>query len=54
MERCRRRLKFGVGLVGFSEDFLGFITAEALFSRELQGFELGVGSTRLHHFITNS
>ena len=53
MEWCCRRLELGVGFVRFSEDFLRFIAAETFLSRKLQGFEFGVGSTRLHLFITN-
>ena len=53
MEGCGRRLELGMGFVSLPEDLLRFIAAETLFSSQLQGFELGVGSTRLHLFITN-
>ena len=32
-------LELGVGLVGFSQNLLGFITGQALLSCELEGFE---------------
>ena len=49
-----RRLELGVGLVGFLQNLLGFITGQALLSCELEGLETGMGSACLHLFITNS
>ena len=49
-----RRLELGVGLVGFLQNLLGFITGQALLSCELEGLETRMGCACLHLFITNS
>ena len=54
VEGGRRRLELGVGLVGFLQNLLGFITGQALLSCELEGFETRMGCACLHLFITNS
>ena len=49
-----RRLELGVGLVGFPQNLLGFITGQAFLSCELEGLETRMGGTCLHLFITDS
>ena len=49
-----RRFELRVGLVGFPQNFLGFITGQTFLSCELEGLETRMGGACLHLFITDS
>ena len=49
-----RRLELGVGLVGFPQNLLGFITGKAFLGCELERLETRMGCACLHLFITSS